>query len=131
MSVKSGQLSDADLYAQGRALALAGHYANALDALLAIGEQEDARVLTMIGYAKRKSGRLDEGMAAYARALAIEPDNLDAREYLGEGHVAAGRLDLAMIELETIERICGSRDCEQYLDLAAAIAGEPETGWGE
>ena len=82
------------LYEEGRALALAGDYDDAL-ALLGAADQGDAMVLTMIGYSKRKSGALHEGIGYYYRALAIDPDNVNTREYLGEGYVAMGRLDLA------------------------------------
>ena len=110
------------LYRQGRALALAGNFGDAL-ALLHAADQNDSMVLTMIGYAKRKSGAIEEGIGYYHRALAINPDNVDTREYLGEGYVAMGRLDLAQGELDRIGAICGD-DCEQYLDLAAAMAGD-------
>jgi hypothetical protein len=36
-----------------------------------------------------------------------------------------GRLDLAQAELDRIGAICGE-DCEQYLDLAAAMAGNED-----
>ena len=110
------------LYRQGRALALAGAYDDAL-ALLRAADQTDSMVLTMIGYSKRKSGAVEEGIGYYHRALAINPDNVNTREYLGEGYVAMGRIDLAQEQLDRIGAICGD-DCEQYLDLAAAMAGD-------
>jgi tetratricopeptide (TPR) repeat protein len=119
----SSQL-DEDLYEEGRVLALAGHYQEALDALGAV-KNKDSMTLTMIGYSKRKMGNIDEGMAFYQKALAIDPDNINTREYLGEGYVAIGRPDLAKVELAKLEVLCGT-DCEQYQDLAKAIAGEPE-----
>jgi tetratricopeptide (TPR) repeat protein len=121
-------LDDQQLYEQGRALALAGYYENALEALMAVRNKDDAGVLTYIGYAKRKMGEVDEGIGWYHKALAIEPDNLFTHEYLGEGYVAAGRTDLAKVELAKLETLCGT-NCEQYEGLAAAIAGEPES-WG-
>ena len=123
--VQANLLEDEQLYEQGRALALAGYYENALDALTAI-RRPDAMTLTMIGYSKRKMGRVEDGMADYFQALALDPDNVHTREYLGEGYVALERLDLANLELTRIAAICGT-DCEQYRDLAAAIAGEPES----
>jgi tetratricopeptide (TPR) repeat protein len=118
--LEPGVLPDAELYAQGRALALAGRYLNALDVLGAIGKP-DAKALTMVGYSLRKAGRLAEGIVTYQRALAIEPDNLDAREYLGEGYAEAGDLEKAGAELARIKAICGGTECEQYKDLAEAI----------
>jgi tetratricopeptide (TPR) repeat protein len=121
-------LDDENLYEQGRALALAGHYENALEALMAVRNKDDANVLTYIGYATRKMGKVDEGIAWYRKALAIDPNNIHTHEYLGEGYVAAGRNDLADVELARLESLCG-RSCEQFEALAAAIAGEPER-WG-
>jgi tetratricopeptide (TPR) repeat protein len=118
--LERGALPDAELYEQGRALALAGRYINALDVLGAISAP-DAKVLTMIGYSQRKAGRVAEGIATYQRALSIEPDNLDAREYLGEGYAEMGDLEKARAELARIEGICGGKSCEQYKDLAEAI----------
>jgi len=119
----SGLIDDGDLYVHGRELALAGHYQDALDALNVIAAK-DAMTLTMIGYATRKLGRTDEGIAIYHQALAIDPDNLNTHEYLGEGYLAAGRVDLAELQLDVLERLCGT-DCEQYRDLEKAILGEP------
>src|SRR4029453_19016160 len=121
----SGLFDDKQLYEQGRALALAGRYAEALGALTAVRNQNDSMVLTMIGYAKRKSGSFDEGMAYYQRALAIDPNNANTREYLGEAYVETGRMDLAKAELANVEALCGT-ECEQYQDPAAAIAGQPD-----
>jgi tetratricopeptide (TPR) repeat protein len=125
VKASSGLLDDEQLYQQGRALALGGHYEEALGALAAVQNQNDSRVLTMIGYAKRKLGNFDEGMAYYQQALAIDPDNADTREYLGEAYVETGRMDLAKAELANVQALCGT-ECEQYQDLAAAIAGQPD-----
>jgi hypothetical protein len=122
--VRKGSEDDAMLYQQGRALALAGYYDDALDFLGAVGSK-DSMTLTMIGYATRKLGRTEEGIAIYHQALAIDPENVNTREYLGEGYLAAGRVDLAEAELDTIARICGNTTCEQYVDLQKAIIGEP------
>ena len=125
VKASSGLFDDKELYEQGRALALAGHYDNALDALEAVKDKNDSMVLTMIGYSKRKSGHFDEGMAYYAKALAINPNNANTREYLGEAYAEKGQVDLAKAELVKVEALCGT-ECEQYRDLSAAIAGQPE-----
>ena len=121
----SSGLDDEQLYQQGRALALGGHYEEALGALAAVQNQHDSKVLTMIGYSKRKLGNFDEGVAYYQQALAIDPGNADTREYLGEAYVETGRMDLAKAELANVQALCGT-ECEQYQDLAAAIAGQPD-----
>ena len=122
---QSGLFDDETLYEQGRALALAGDYKDALALFEVIRDKQDSDVLTMIGYAKRKSGSVEEGIAYYHRALAIDPDNVNTREYLGEGYVATGRLDLAQAELDRIGALCGE-SCDQYIDLAAAMAGNED-----
>jgi tetratricopeptide (TPR) repeat protein len=120
----TSSLDDKQLYTQGRDLALAGRYAEALTALEAVKNQNDAMVLTMIGYSKRKLGNSDEGLAFYQRALAIEPNNVNTHEYLGEAYAEKGKLDLAKAELVKVAAVCGTT-CEQYQDLAKAIAGAP------
>ena len=117
------QLDDGDLYTTGHTLALAGYYQDALDALGAVKNKNDAMVLTMIGYSKRKLGFTDEGIAIYHQALAIDPNNVNTHEYLGEGYLSAGRVDLAELELDTLQKLCGV-DCEQYIDLQKALAGD-------
>jgi tetratricopeptide (TPR) repeat protein len=121
VKVESGILPDEDLYQQGRALAKAGEYEWALQVLAAIENQNDPRVLNYTGYSNRKAGRLEIGITYYRKALAIDPNFVLAREYLGEGYVAAGRIDLAKLELNEIKTRAGTGS-EEYQDLAKAIA---------
>jgi tetratricopeptide (TPR) repeat protein len=125
MCVPSHRLDDADLIEHGRNLALNGDYEKALEVLGVVRNRENDVALTYIGYASRKLGRVDEGIAYYRRALALNPQNLNTREYLGEGYVAAGRVDLALAELATLEALCGA-DCDQVEQLQLAIAGTPQ-----
>ena len=122
---KSTSLDDKALYDQGRDLALAGRYAEALTALEAIKNQNDAMVLTMIGYSKRKLGDYEAGVALYQRALAIEPNNPNTHEYLGEAYAENGKAELAKAELAKLSAICGT-SCEQYQDLAKVIEGKSD-----
>ncbi len=122
VKAESGILPDDDLYEQGRLLAKAGHYDWALDVLAVISNQDDPRVLNYTGYSHRKAGRIETGISYYRKALAINPDFVLAREYLGEGYVAAGRIDLAQAELQQIEMRCGTT-CEEYQDLSSVISG--------
>ncbi len=121
VKAQSGSLSDKELTEQGRALALAGHYDNALAVLDAVGNKRDATVLTYIGYSHRKMGDVDVGIRYYKEALAIDPNNLNTREYLGEGYASSGRMEEAKAELATLEKLCGNTSCEQYEDLANFI----------
>jgi tetratricopeptide (TPR) repeat protein len=120
VKASSGVLPDEDLYQQGRALAQAGEYDWALSVLAAVRNQNDPRVLNYIGYSHRKSGRLDEAFGYYHKAIEIDPNFVLAREYLGEGYVAAGRIDLAKSQLTEIANRCGTT-CEEYQELAEHI----------
>jgi tetratricopeptide (TPR) repeat protein len=120
VKVKAGILPDEDLYQQGRQLAKDGQYEWALQVLATIQNQNDPRVLNYTGYSNRKAGRIDVGITYYKKALAINPNFVLAREYLGEGYVAAGRIDLAMVELNEIKTRAGIQS-EEYKDLLEAI----------
>jgi hypothetical protein len=120
----AGIVPDDELYTQGRALALAGFYEEALPILEAIQRSDDAMVFTMLGYTTRRLGHWDEGMAIYQKALSIDPNNVNTHEYIGEGYVSVGRFDLARVELGKVAASCGGTDCVQYEALAKAI----ETG---
>ena len=121
VKAQSSLLTDEDLYRQGRALARQGHYDWAIEVLALVQNRQDPRVLNYTGYSHRKAGRLETGITYYREALAIDPNFNLAREYLGEGYIAAGRVDLAMNELAAIAKSCGT-GCEEYKDLSAAIA---------
>lgn len=113
---------DDELLQQGRQKARAGEYEQAIKLLHSMKRDDDARKLTYLGYSYRKLGQLERGIAYYHRALALDPDRIDTREYLGEGYVTAGKIELARAELATIERLCGGTACEQYQELHAALA---------
>lgn len=120
VKAQAGVLPDEELYQQGRALAKEGRYDWAIAVLSTIQNQQDPRVLNYLGYSNRKAGRLELGITYYEKALAIDPNFNLAREYLGEGYLAAGRVDLAMNQLAAIARSCGM-GCDEYRALNAAI----------
>jgi tetratricopeptide (TPR) repeat protein len=117
---KSGSLSDEDLARAGRQLAMDGHYQEAIKVLELAANENDPAVLTYLGYSHRKLGNIDLGISLYKKALAIDPDNVDTREYLGEGYVSKGEFDLAWLELVEIEKRCG-KTCVEYQALEKAM----------
>jgi tetratricopeptide (TPR) repeat protein len=119
---KAEILPDSELFQQGRLLAKQGQYDWAITVLAAVKDQNDPSVLNYLGYSNRKAGRLDVAITYYAKALAIDPNYVLAREYLGEGYVAAGKLDLAKLQLDEIANRAGTAS-EEYIDLAKAING--------
>jgi tetratricopeptide (TPR) repeat protein len=117
---KTGMLSDEDLARAARQLALDGHYHDAIKVLELASNKNDPAVLTYLGYSHRKLGDIDLGISLYKKALEIDPDNIDTREYLGEGYVSKGELDLAWLELVEIEKRCGTT-CVEYQALEKAL----------
>ncbi|MDX2259019.1 MAG: tetratricopeptide repeat protein [Hyphomicrobiaceae bacterium] len=111
--------SDDELFYAAYWLARTGSPAEAV-ALLDRIAAPDSRVATYLGYAKRKLGRLEEAFADYGRALALDPDNVVARSYLGEAHLERGDVTAARHELDEIERRRGRR-CAEYVELAEAV----------
>ena len=120
VKVTGSNLDDRDLYHQGWVLAKAGEYDWAIEVLSSIKNQNNADVLTMLGYSNRKAGRFDVGFNYYAQALALDPNFVRAREYWGEGLVAEGKITEAKMQLDEIKKVSGTHS-EEYRDLFAAI----------
>ena len=83
-------------------------------------DPNDAETWSNAGIVFFELKRFEESIGLYDKALAIDPNFNLAREYLGEGYLAAGRVDLAMNQLAEIARSCGVT-CEEYKELNAAI----------
>lgn len=116
---------DKSLKAQGWALARAGRYDSAVELFRLVADKRDPEALNGLGYSHRKMGLVDQGIAFYQQALAVNPDYILAREYLGEGYVKLGMMALAREQLSEIGTRCGTA-CEEYLLLAQAIdTGKP------
>jgi len=113
-------MNNEELYATGYQLAKAGDYADALEFLKAGTDRGDVRFLTMIGYSTRKLGNIDEGMGYYMQALAIDPNSVTTREYLGEAFLQKKDLASAKGQLSEIASRCGTT-CETYTELSDQI----------
>ena len=114
-------MNDEELYLTGYVLAKSGDYQDALDLLGSIKNQNDPRVLTMTGYSTRKLGKIDEGMTYYMKALSIDPNSVNTREYLGEAYLQKKDLPDAKFQLIEIQNRCGT-SCEAYTELNRQIA---------
>ena len=121
LSKRSGVLPDPELTEYAYALAKAQRFQEALDVLDMLDNPNTPRALNYRGYATRKLGKTDEGIGYYLKSVALDPAYPQVREYLGEAYVIQGKFDLAKDQLTTIEKLCGSRDCEYYEDLADAL----------
>lgn len=128
LAVKFGSLG-AD-YDSAKALADGGKFAEAITALQALDKPGDPRVLNMLGYSTRKSGKPQDALVFYDKALLLAPEFTGAREYRGEAYVELKQFDKAKVELGEIEKLCGNKTCEEYADLAAAIKkADGGSGW--
>jgi len=122
LTMKSEVLPDAQLVEYAYALAKAQRFDEALQTLDLLKDPNTPRALNYRGYATRKLGRTDEGIAFYLKSVAMDPNYAQVREYLGEAYALQGKFDLAREQLDTIAKICGSTACEEYEDLSQAIA---------
>ena len=122
LTQRSDVLPDDQMVEYAYALAKAQRYDEALETLDLLKNPNTPRALNYRGYATRKLGRTDEGISYYLKSVAMDPDYAQVREYLGEAYALQGKLDLARQQLDTIAKICGSTDCEEYEDLSEAIA---------
>lgn len=84
-------------------------------------DNRNAEVHNLLGYSLRHAGRLPEAFSEYETALRLDPSHRGAHEYVGEAWLQSKRPDKAREHLDALNRLCGT-DCEQYRDLAKAIA---------
>lgn len=117
-SVEEGRAA----YAEAVGLINQERFAEGLDALsraqAAVGPHPD--VLNYMGFASRKLGRLDDALAYYGEALAIDPNHLGANEYLGELYIQMGDLGRARRQLARLDNLC-AYGCAQREELARWI----------
>lgn len=73
----------------------------------------------LLGYSYRHLKRYDDALAAYGKALALDPNHRGAHEYLGEAYIELGQLDRAREHLDALDRLCFF-SCEEYRDLKKA-----------
>jgi tetratricopeptide (TPR) repeat protein len=117
-----GQLSDDQVYESAYWSAKNGDYKAALAIVAQAQNKDDPRILRVTGFATRKLGDVDAGMAFYQKALAINPADTRTRQYMGEAFITKGDLASARVQLGEIEKHCGNAACEDYKKLSDAIA---------
>ncbi len=84
----------------------------------------NADVHNLLGYYNRKKPNPDlpKAFEHYNLALQLDPRHKGAHEYIGEAYLMDKKPEQAQAHLAQLEAICGNRTCEEYEDLAAAIA---------
>jgi tetratricopeptide (TPR) repeat protein len=114
------ELSNDEIYNAAYWLARQGQYRQALDVLQRARDSNDPRILNATGFATRKLGDVDGALVYYRRALALDPNHVVTREYMGEAFLAKGDAASAKAQLSEIETRCGAK-CEAYVHLATSI----------
>jgi tetratricopeptide (TPR) repeat protein len=122
VEAKKSDLGDDILFDAARELAYAGQYENAIKVLGAMKEQRSARVLNYLGYANRKTGRMELGMQYYKRALQADENYILARSYMGQALVEQGRIEEARVQLVEI-RDRGGENTWAYRALLQSLGG--------
>lgn len=100
----------------------AGDFQRALALLQKVvqGEPRNADAWNYVGFSHRKLKQFDQSLAAYQKALAINPDHRGANEYLGELYLMTGEPQKAQDRLAKLHSLC-PRGCEEYDDLKKAV----------
>lgn len=124
---QQGMIDDESIFEAGRDLAYAGRYDEAINVLTMAADKTDPRILNFLGYAHRKSGRVNVGLGYYQEALRIDPNYTLVREYLGEAYLQIGDMAKAKNQLAEIEKRKG-KDCAEYRVLSAQIEAASKAG---
>ena len=100
----------------------AGDYQRALGSLQKVvqADPRNADAWNYIGFSQRNLQHYDESLAAYQKALAINPNHRGANEYLGELYLKTGELEKAREQLSKLQSLCPG-GCEEYDDLKKAV----------
>jgi predicted Zn-dependent protease len=117
---EDSSLNDDQRFGAVRELAYAGRYDEAMQVLASMREGETSRVMTYQGFLLRQTGHIEEGIAAYERAIAMDPGNSLARSYYGQLLVKMDELAMAEDQLTQI-RAHGGAGTWAETSLATAI----------
>ncbi len=87
-------------------------------------EPKNADAHNLLAYSYRKQAKPDLAKAFehYKIALQLDPKHKGAHEYIGEAYLMDKKPAEAEKHLTLLEQICGNKTCEEYADLAKAIA---------
>ena len=87
-------------------------------------EPRNADVHNLLGYSYRKQAtpNLPKAFEHYTTALRLNPQHKGAHEYIGEAYLMDKKPAEAEKHLAELEKLCGNKTCEEYADLAKAIA---------
>jgi Flp pilus assembly protein TadD len=92
--------------------------------LATVQEPKNADTYNMLAYSYRKQAKPDlpKAFENYNLALKLDPKHKGALEYIGEAYLMDNKPAEAEKHLALLATICGNKTCEEYEDLAKAIA---------
>ena len=115
-----------DRMATGRTAVKASDWKKAVAELtLAVKDQPanaDAHNLLAYAYRKQATPNLPKAFEHYNSALKLNPSHRGAHEYIGEAYLMDKQPAKAEEHLARLKTICGGPGCEEYDDLAKAVA---------
>ena len=87
-------------------------------------EPRNADIHNLLGYSYRKQATPDlpKAFEHYKTAIRLDPRHKGAHEYIGEAYLMDKKPAEAEKHLAALAQICGNTSCEEYADLAKAIA---------
>lgn len=122
-----GVLAANELVSFARQAVARADWAQALENLRSAVREDpsnaDAHNLLAYAYRKQDQPNLAKAFEHYNMALSIDPQHRGAHEYIGEAYLMAGQPEKAQEHLKALENICSDQQCEEYQELAQAIAG--------
>ena len=111
------------------------NWQKAIDLLLKIIEEypEDPDAHNFLAYSLRNINRLQDALTYYKLALDLDPNHINAHEYIGQTYLLLGNLNMASHHLSRINEICYD-PCEEQTQLHKAIKkfkinGSVESGY--
>jgi len=98
-------------------------YKDAIEKLQKVVQKEPGKAdaWNWLGYSQRKTGKYDDALKSYTRALEIDAKHKGANEYLGELYLMTDNLPKAEGQLKVLIDLCPS-GCSERSDLEKAVA---------
>ena len=122
VEAKEEAFLDTDRLNEAHSLATYGRAVSAMAILDTLEQPDTSKAQTIIAFTARKLGDMDKAMGHYDRALELDPNNILAMSYMGQGLLKSGDEVGAYTQLQKIAMVDG-KDNWPYRALRDAISG--------